>query len=362
MKLLKKIFVLLLLFVLGCQEKQTPVAPEVVQNVNISVEPASFDSLFLSIDTVTLAPDKSFSEFPLDVRAARKSGQDWIAIDAASTSIRIFGMDGEERRSFGREGSGPVEFGSPEWVDVLPSGSIVIRDGAPNFTYHVLSSDGQPVRAVPIGAFGPFTDSFIYGNAFATVTRAQCTGDVDSDFCTIMLVDQDTGDVIRSIVGEDQIEPGFKGLPFVAALDPSDDSFWVAHRRGRNLVHVDSNGKELWRWALNDIPGMDPIDMAALPSDQAARVEASSKQTRTFIRRMHVIDKYLLIETGWMGPDRDERPLRTLTVIDTASNKVYSGLHPRGTILDTNGKMVTFLQDSADDTTVFETYELSLKH
>lgn len=60
--------------------------------------------------------------------ATRLGDDEVVLADGADNVVRIFGLDGRERRTFGREGRGPGEFRSMGWIGTCGTDSLFVWD------------------------------------------------------------------------------------------------------------------------------------------------------------------------------------------------------------------------------------------
>lgn len=354
--------VLLALFCIqvGCKGDASMSFPDQSDLVSTEYEfnESNFEGLFASQRSVVLKP-RSSDTF-MSVKSVRQVDSTWAVIDENLPGVRIFDDTGAELHSFGESGAGPVEFSSPDWLHVLSDSVLIVREGGPNFRFQTVTMNGKHIQFIPTGTFNPATESYLSRSRgeLLTTTRAMCSNANSNAFCTIVRQDLEDGSVLDAFLLEEEIEPGFKGLPFISAWNESNGQLWVAHRRGKYLVRVNDSGQILERLDMRNIPGMDPMDMSELPRDMSARAAASSEQTRTFIRRMHRVADHLMIEYGWMGPGRNDYPLNNIVLIDTSTHTIHHGMTVSGTVVDVNGFEVTFVTDVSDSKVELETHKL----
>ena len=83
----------------------------VVHVANTGIAPPARLNLVVSIGPKTLAQTESPDEFGWVSSVALGPDQAVYVADAMNDEIRVFGLDGVHRRTFGREGEGPGEFG-----------------------------------------------------------------------------------------------------------------------------------------------------------------------------------------------------------------------------------------------------------
>lgn len=91
----------------------------VVHASNVGAAPPARLALVVSIGPKTFAQTESPDEFGSVNSVALGPDEEVFVADGMNREIRVFGLDGAHRRSFGREGEGPGEFGvihSLSWV------------------------------------------------------------------------------------------------------------------------------------------------------------------------------------------------------------------------------------------------------
>ncbi len=303
-----------------------------------ALELAAFDEVFKHKETVELKPGLISDYAPLTVSSIVYSDSIYVVTDSPNKAVRIFQLDGSEIDYWGRQGEGPGEFATPEWIGVLSDGTLLVRDESFNFRYQQLTVQGEHIRSFYAGSTGPFTNTFVNEDKgkIISISRAICPKNgffSQSQPCTIIEHDFNTGEVGRIYGEESAIEPGYQGLPFIADYDYDHGTLWIMHRRGGRLVNMSESGSLLDVVDLSTSPDTDLMDMAALPTDFEARASEIARQTVTFARAITLLgDDFVLLELGWAGPKRDSRPQRIMNILDTRKKMFYHGIHSPGVV------------------------------
>ncbi|MBI5478919.1 MAG: SMP-30/gluconolactonase/LRE family protein [Deltaproteobacteria bacterium] len=143
---------------------------------------------------------------------------------ADSLKHQVFVVDlqsGGLRATWGRRGSGPLEFNFPSFVAVDRKGNVLVAD-AMNFRIQVLSPDGKFVRS--IGTAGNRPGNFFRLKGVAVDSENHYYA-VDASFANFQVF-QDDGTLLL-IVGQGGVNPGEFKLPAGICVG-AGDLVWVA--------------------------------------------------------------------------------------------------------------------------------------
>ncbi len=143
----------------------------------------------------------------IDVLAVDPRGNVYL-VDGLANEIRVFGANGEHRRSFGREGEGPGELEGVRGVAFHPDGTVWVWDHSLQ-RFRVPFEGGRGWTLEPDGS-GWFTDGHAY-----RILRREANGDTVLAFSLDVEPPRVTQAELDSVLGS------MSGWPPDQALDPS---------------------------------------------------------------------------------------------------------------------------------------------
>jgi hypothetical protein len=324
-------------------------------------EPATFDEIFALEHTTVI---EGSAEEPLFHMGHFAVTEDHFIIpDPENHRVLRFTHDGAFVDAWGRSGQGPGEFSEPDWTGVDHQGRIFVRENTPNFRVQLFDSFGQYLDAFPLYTFGPLTQSYIVDlgeqTRFVTVTRVYCHDEEKQELCTIQEQDLQ-GEVLRRYAPEGEIQPDFKGLPFIAGRDQTG-RMYMAHRTGNRVVVYDPEGKMERIIDLKQSPDVSPLDMASLPRDPVKRVKLTGKLRYTLVRNIYPVGNYVVI--GFLRLNfAEDVPKVVINVFDRAGKLLYHGIvHENGFTQGAGDRFYIVRQDEAVDFGRYEVREYRLR-
>ena len=297
-----------------------------------------FDDAFTLEKTITL---QGSDAAPLFSKGYIAFSQERIVVpDPKNHVVHVFDHEGKRAFVIGREGKGPGEFKEPNWAAMDHEGRIYIRDGFDNFKVQLFEQDGTLADQFPLFAFGPFEESSLVKENGAyyvyTTTRTYCGEEGKSALCTMQKQDL-SGEVVAKFGEELEIEPGRKGLPFVAGFYNAE-RIYIAHRLGSHIAAYSFDGTLLDRFDHSISAEARVLDMDKLPdsANTEAWFEVRRKNTYTMLRRMYFYKDLIVVERMRIN-DPDQRTMHFLDMFDHDGNLVYEGIespYALETILD----------------------------
>ncbi|QXD16773.1 hypothetical protein GQ464_007500 [Rhodocaloribacter litoris] len=338
---------------LGCSgQEKDPAGPT----------PATFDEVFALQRTTVL---EGSAEEPLfDMGHFAVSEDHFVIPDPQNHRVLRFRHDGTFVDAWGRNGQGPGEFTEPDWVGLDRQGRIFVRENTPNFRVQFFDAAGQYLDTFPLYTFGPLTQSFLVEEAgavrFVTVTHVYCDEERrEQGFCTVQEQDLE-GEVLRRYAPEREIQPDFKGLPFIAGRDASG-RMYLAHRTGNRVAVYDAAGRLERVIDLKPSPDVVPLDMAALPRDPVKSARQSDKMKYTLVRNIYPVGDYVVIDF-WRANFPGDGPRVVINVFDREGRLLYHGIeHERGITQGAGERFYIVTQDEAYDFGRYEIREYTLR-
>lgn len=310
-----------------------------------SPQEVQFDSTFAFVATTAIegteeAPVYSFYDFAV-------TDTSFIVPDRLSHDVKTYDRDGVLTAIWGRQGKGPGEFKDPNWIGIDRDGRVFVREGQDNFRVQIFNASGEVLTSFPLGAFGPFTQSFIeHGDGrpvrFFTVTRVVCGTD---QFCAIQVQDE-SGRIVRRVARENEVEPEAQGLPFVAGRG-EDGTLFVAHRLGEAITKYDRTGQKLARFRIDVSPEVVLIDPATLPSNPIERAEATRDRERTMIRSIYPVGDRIVVDQLRLNGAPDESRY-FLDIYDPQGNLLYYGITPPASLRAVAGDRFYFVSEDEE--------------
>ncbi|WP_456426162.1 hypothetical protein [Rhodocaloribacter sp.] len=340
-----------------------PGCPAKTEEIRAKVTPATFlpDSDDVSFDEVfalehTTVIEGTAEEPLFQMGHFAVTGEHFIIPDPSNHRVLRFTRDGALVDAWGRSGQGPGEFSQPDWTGVDHQGRIFVRENTPNFRVQRFEPSGQYFDTFPLYTFGPLTQSYIAEQGeqtrFVTVTRVFCQEE-EQELCTVQ--EQDLrGEVLRRYAPEREIQPDFKGLPFIAGRD-KDGRMYMAHRSGDRVAVYDAGGKMERIIDLKQSPDVAPIDMASLPRDPVKRVEITKERKHTLIRNIYPVGDYVVIDFFRLN-FAENVPKVVINVFDRAGKLLYHGIENENGF--TQGAGDRFYIVRQDETADFGKYEI----
>ncbi|WP_457651806.1 6-bladed beta-propeller [Rhodocaloribacter sp.] len=339
----------------GCTGKPEELRAEVTPTTLLpDSEDVTFDEVFALEHTTVIEGAAEEPLFRLGHFSVTK--EHFIIPDPSNHRVLRFTRDGAFVNAWGRDGQGPGEFSQPDWTGVDHQGRIFVRENTPNFRVQIFDPSGQYLATFPLYTFGPLTQSYIAEQGkrvhFVTVTRVFCQEE-ERELCTVQ--EQNLrGEVLRRYAPEREIQPDFKGLPFIAGRD-KDGRMYMAHRSGDRVAIYDVEGKMERIIDLKQSPDVLPLDMASLPDDPVKRVEITKKSQYTLIRNIYPLGDYVVIDFFRMNfPEK--APKVVINVFDRAGKLQYYGIENKTGFTQGAGDRLYIVNQ--DETVDFGRYEI----
>jgi len=346
----------------GCKFRTDESRTEAPTSVNQEdPEAATFDDIFTLTHTATI---EGSAEEPLFHMGHFAVTEKRIIIpDPENHRILRFTRDGAFVDAWGRDGQGPGEFSAPDWAGVDRQGRIFVRENTPNFRVQRFDPSGHYLDGFPLYTFGPLTQSYIAERdgetRFVTVTRVFCRDEEKQELCTVQEQDLQ-GEVLRRYAPEREIQPDFKGLPFIAGRDRAG-RMYMAHRSGDRVAVYDASGKVERFIDLKQSPDVVLIDMASLPRDPVKRVEITRTLRHTIVRNIYPSGHYLVIDFLRINFPEDV-PKVVIDVFDTGGKLLYFGIeHAEGITQGDKDRFYIVRQDESYDWGRYEIQDYKLR-
>ena len=323
-------FYLLVTFILLCtvsctgDEAASSAESVSVVQVKEAGQPASpdFEDAFNLEETIVLRGDESAPLFSSGFIALT---EDRIIVpDPMNHTVHVFSRSGQREFVIGREGKGPGEFKEPNWVGVDDEGRIYVREDLENFRVQRFQADGALIDAFPLYSFGPFDRSFLLeedGEQHVfTATRTFCGQENAGDLCVVQKQNLE-GDVLAKFGEELEIEPGRKGLPYVAGFYGAD-RVYLAHRNGGNVASYTLDGTRLNSFDLGVSSSAQLLDMEALPDNPMERRAATKGVPFTILRKINFYKDYIVLDHLRINYP-EGTPRHVLDLFDLDGNLIY---------------------------------------
>lgn len=244
--------------------------------------------------TLVLGSDADADDPLYRVRGARRLADGGMVVaNSGASQLRYYAANGTLRRTVGTKGSGPGEFQTLAWIDLLPGDSVITFDG-PNRRYTVFDSAGTVARSYqPAPRSLPRPFGIVHGGTVLARQGSIASGPPPNglvrDTSLIVLVDVagGVGKVLARIPGDERvirvsprtievIAPPFAAR-FVAAA--TEEGFWTQSEGDYQLAHRGLDGR-LERLVRLDLPRREATsellevyanDVAGAMADGAAR-------------------------------------------------------------------------------------------
>lgn len=132
-------------------------------------------------------------------RSLMLAGNEVWLLDAFAPHVRVFNLNGQELRTFGRGGEGPGELNLPVWLGQTAAGEMLIYNGLPAKLMRLNPLNGELMGTTPLTARALmnitlhsasetlYRLSFTFGGASEILDRL----DITSGKSTVLLPDQD---------------------------------------------------------------------------------------------------------------------------------------------------------------------------
>lgn len=168
------------------------------------------------------------------------------------------------------------------------------------------------------------------------------------------------GEVLRRYAPEREIQPDFRGLPFIAGRDASG-RMYLAHRTGNRVAVYDAAGRLERVIDLKPSPDVVPLDMAALPDDAFERVKVKDELKYTLVRNIYPVGDHVVIDF-WRANFPGDEPRVVINVFDREGRLLYHGIeHERGITQGAGERFYIVTQDEAYDFGRYEIREYTLR-
>ncbi len=174
--------------------------------------------------------------------------------------------------------------------------------------------------------------------------------DNERETCLIQLQNKN-GDVLKSFVRAQDVEPGYVGMPFLSTI--TDDKIFIAHVHGKYLSVYSHNGELDERHRIDQSPASNQLDIAALPSDVFQQAEKMRELSFTFLSDIFVTDRYHIIQFYRRGDEYSGSHKWVIDIYNRDGQLLFGGIEAKERLKDVTDDLFYYVYTDDENEKLF---------